>query len=356
MADSSIITVDIPELVKKGILPYGTTANPEDVVKGKTFYSNNLEPSTGTLDMNDYEKKLPPQEKTVEPEIVEQEIVADAGYKLSKVTVKEVTKDIDNNIQPYNIKMGVTILGVDGNVEPDKPDQIKEVKPTTEKQEIVADTGFELGKVIIDPILLEEKTIKPTTTQQEIIPTTGIDGLSKVTVEAVELQEKEVNPTTYQQEITPDSGKDGLSKVSISPVTNNIDENIKPENILKDITILGITGTVYPQKEEQEKNVAPTTSEQEVLPDENKVLSKVTVGAVTSDIDPNIESGNIRSGITILGITGTMQGTDDLSVIKYSDNMYQIETGRIPPTDEEYEQIIEKGYKILDYVFRGVTA
>lgn len=38
MADSSIITVDIPELVKKGILPYGTTANPEDVVKGKTLW------------------------------------------------------------------------------------------------------------------------------------------------------------------------------------------------------------------------------------------------------------------------------------------------------------------------------
>lgn len=43
----------------------------------------------------------------------------------------------------------------------------------------------------------------------------------------------------------------------------------------------------------------------------------------------------------------------DLDVIKYHDNMIEIESGRIPPTDEEYNEILTRGYKILDLVFRG---
>lgn len=43
----------------------------------------------------------------------------------------------------------------------------------------------------------------------------------------------------------------------------------------------------------------------------------------------------------------------DLDYIKYQDTLLQFETGKVPPTDEEYEQILEEGYKILDNIFRG---
>ena len=51
MADD-IITVDIPQLVKKGVVPQDATATPEYVLKGLTFYAGDNEKKTGTLDLS----------------------------------------------------------------------------------------------------------------------------------------------------------------------------------------------------------------------------------------------------------------------------------------------------------------
>jgi len=56
----------------------------------------------------------------------------------------------------------------------------------------------------------------------------------------------------------------------------------------------------------EEADVTPTTNVQEVLPSENKLLSKVTVEGVTASIDPNIQPENIKEGVTILGVAGSM--------------------------------------------------
>lgn len=56
-------------------------------------------------------------------------------------------------------------------------------------------------------------------------------------------------------------------------------------------------------------NVTPTTSEQEITATSGKTLRKVTVAAVTAAIDDNITAGNIKDGVTILGVTGTYDGT-----------------------------------------------
>ena len=57
------------------------------------------------------------------------------------------------------------------------------------------------------------------------------------------LQSKTATPSTSQQTITPDSGYDGLSQVTVSAVTSSIDANITAGNIKKDVSILGVTGT-----------------------------------------------------------------------------------------------------------------
>lgn len=61
----------------------------------------------------------------------------------------------------------------------------------------------------------------------------------------------------------------------------------------------------------QAKTVTPTTSQQIIEPDQNyNALSSVTVNAVTSAIDSNIQSDNIKSGVTILGVTGDTNVVD----------------------------------------------
>ena len=57
----------------------------------------------------------------------------------------------------------------------------------------------------------------------------------------------------------------------------------------------------------QIKTVAPSTAQQSVTPDSGYSLAEVVVEAVTSSIDSNIIPSNIRQGVNILGVTGTMQ-------------------------------------------------
>lgn len=93
----------------------------------------------------------------------------------------------------------------------------------------------------------QEKSVSISTNgTTEVTPDTG-KALSKVTVTTnvqPTLQEKTVAPKTTQQIVTADSGKDGLSKVTVEAVTSSIDSNIVAENIKKDVTILGVTGTL----------------------------------------------------------------------------------------------------------------
>lgn len=56
-------------------------------------------------------------------------------------------------------------------------------------------------------------------------------------------------------------------------------------------------------------NVTPTTSDQTITASgEVDGYSPVNISAVTSAIDNNIQSGNIKDGVTILGVTGTYTG------------------------------------------------
>lgn len=57
------------------------------------------------------------------------------------------------------------------------------------------------------------------------------------------------------------------------------------------------------------KTITATTSKQTVKPGTGyNGFSSVTVNAVTAAIDENIVAGNIKSGVTILGVTGSYTG------------------------------------------------
>lgn len=87
-------------------------------------------------------------------------------------------------------------------------------------------------------------------------------------------------------------------------ISNN---NISIDDLIDSIRNLpDASGTIEPIL--QEKTITPTTSSQTITPDETyDGLSSVIVEAVTSSIDSNITSSNIKSGVSILGVEGTLE-------------------------------------------------
>ena len=67
-----------------------------------------------------------------------------------------------------------------------------------------------------------------------------------------------------------------------------------------------------------ELTVVPTTEAQEIYPEADKSFVKVNVEPVTADIDTNIKPTNIRDGVQILGVTGTVIEGDPLTDVYYA--------------------------------------
>lgn len=116
-----------------------------------------------------------------------------------------------------------------------------------------------------------------------------------------------VTPSTSAQTITASGGVDGYSPVNVSAVDASIDANIVAGNIKNGVEILGVTGNVVELNGET-VSVTPTTSSQTITPTSPKnAITEITVNAVTSSIDANIQAGNIKKDVTILGVTGTYE-------------------------------------------------
>lgn len=60
----------------------------------------------------------------------------------------------------------------------------------------------------------------------------------------IKLQNKEVNPSIEEQTIIADEEYDALKQVNVKAVDSSIDENIKAENIKSGVSILGVEGTI----------------------------------------------------------------------------------------------------------------
>ena len=157
---------------------------------------------------------------------------------------------------------------------------------------------------------------------------------------ATKMQEKAVTPSESQQVITPDETYDGLSKVTVGaiskthvgsgvtkksaatymPGTSNQtiganqylsgaqtikgDSNLVAGNIRSGVSIFGVTGTVVAASSPnlQAKTVTPGTSSQTVRPDSG--YDGLSQVVVIGDYD--LVSGNIISGKTIFGVPGSV--------------------------------------------------
>ena len=158
-----------------------------------------------------------------------------------------------------------------------------------------------LGLIQLKPLL----DIEPKNEIQELYPgDDGVSGYSFIRIKGVNNQdEKIVDASINTQEITPDDGYLGIKKVTVNGVDNTIDKNITADNIKHGVDILGVTGTYAPVTKPIE--ITPSTQEQVEVPDMGvDGFDSVTVHAVDKNIDSNIQAGNIRKGVEILGVTG----------------------------------------------------
>ena len=171
--------------------------------------------------LDDIRTFKPEEELFVTPSTLKQEITPSDGGVFNKVTVSPVTNDIDKNITPNNIRTGTVILGVVGNLEPDKPDQTKTITPTTTQQTIYPDSGYELAGVIVNAVNPSDYY----KTEESVV----------------------IEPLTKVQIKTPNDGV-VYNHVVVNAVTNTIDSNIKPENIISGVSILGVNGNLQIQQ------------------------------------------------------------------------------------------------------------
>ena len=407
------------ELIRDVLESKGIDITDEDTFRS---YADKMEQLTSDTSIEEF--------KEVAPKTVAQTVLPSKGYKaIKKVTVKAVDSDIDEDLKPENIKKNVDILGVLGTYEVKLQKEL-EVNPSTEVQYIGPEDGFDgIEDIKLNPVTanidkdirseniregvnilgvegtLKENnvqgsvTVDPETYSQEVIPEIGYDGIRKVIVNPVtskidkdiipsnirkgteilgvegELESyvlqynKDIRPSTEMQYLVADDGADGVRNMTVYPVTRLIDNNIQPENILRGVVILGVEGKLDEYILENYVAAKPSKSSQTILPSPGyDAIRRVELSAVSADVDENIIPENIKEGATILGVTGTYDGVEDLTLqsktvnptsdsrgvdVTYDDSFDALKSVHVNPIKASMVEgllpsIVKKGEKVLE--------
>lgn len=132
-----------------------------------------------------------------------------------------------------------------------------------------------------DPVL-QTKTVTPTTSLQTVNPDSGYDGLSKVTVNAM--------PTATQATPSITVSSSGLITASATQSAGYVASGTK--SATKQLTT------------QATKTITPSTSQQTAV-----ASGRYTTGAVIVKGDANLKAENIKSGVSIFGVSGSYDGS-----------------------------------------------
>lgn len=306
------------EAIKEAIINKGVSVQDTDTFRSYAEKIDSIEP-------NNIEDLI-----VANPKVSAQSINPSSGYAgIKQVVINGVTSNIDENIKPENIKQGVTILDVTGNLNPKKIQDKVTVTPSTSQQNITPSAGYD-GMSEVEVLAVGstiDEDIKPENIKSGV-NILGVEG----TLEQSKLQSKViVTPSTSQQNIIPSDGYDGMSEVEVLAVDSNIDEDIKPENIKSGVNILGVDGTLEYNKLQEEITVSPMTVDQIIYPDDDyDAVKKIKVDKVTSEIDDSIIPENIREGVEILGVIGNMTSVSEDDYFEKDTSKLEETAGQVP--------------------------
>ena len=256
-----------------------TIAGDSDLTAANVKKGVNIFGVTGTM-----EGKLPSQSKPpVVPGTADKTVSADPGYTLSSVTVKG-----DANLVSSNIRTGKSIFGVTGSAAAGKPETQAVITPTAAEQLVEPNPGEVFSSVSV----AGSSTLTPDNVRSgvKIFDVTG--SLSP----ALPGEPRYVTPKATQQTISPNPGK------SISSVTVYGDTDLTAANVKKGVNIFGVTGTMEGKLPSQSKPATPGTTDKTITPDPGYTLSSVTVEG-----DPNLIASNIKLGTSVFGVSGSVE-------------------------------------------------
>ena len=273
--------------------------------------------------------KIVPEDKSVTPTKAAQEITAEAGKVLNKVSVAAIPDNFidttDATAEASHILIGETAYVNTVKVEGSMPNNgaVNKTLDVSATSMTIAE-GYHNGTGSVN-IVLEEKSATPTKAAQAIAPTAG-KVLSKVTVAAIPDAYQDVTAVTA----TSDKVLVGSDFVdSTGTVVNGAMANNGAVSKTLDVNTTSYTvpqgyhdGTGVINVVTETKSATPTKEEQVISATNGKVMSKVTVAAIPAayqDVTAvDATAADVLDGKKIVAadgtvVTGAMANNGDVS-------------------------------------------
>ena len=305
----------------------------------------------GTVIVKKAEPNL--QDKTVNKASTSEVVLrADAGYQglgtvtVAPIKVKTMSFDPSTNVQEFSANTENNEYITNVTVNPVKTTSIN-VDPSTNSQVVNAPENEYITSVTVNPVGTKTVTVDPSTNSQEVNANVeGNEYITSVTVNPVGTKTVTLDPSTNRQTFNANTeGNEYITSVTVNPVgtkTVNIDSstiaqtvnaNVEVNEYITSVTVNPVKTTslsITPKISEQtftaeqqlyktvnvsaikhtEKTYDASTNTQTYNYAENNdvFIKNLTINPVTSSIDPNIVPENIAKGVSILGVTGTLEG------------------------------------------------
>ena len=171
------------------------------------------------------------------------------------------------------------------------------------------------------------------------------------------LQSKEVPSYTEKIIYTPDEGYDGFSKVTVNSITKAVQAtpniSVSSDGIItasvtqnEGYVLSGTKSASRMLSTQSGKTVTPSTTQQTAV-----ASGKYTTGNVYVAGDNNLNSGNIKSGVSIFGVTGTYA---DMAKVYVAKNINPTAMGS-GSTNRSFEISASGISKLIDTSNSGTT-